>query len=247
MTFYFGNKEGDPLMAKINLRAISACAKQWDHPMKGLLKYAEAMRAVNGDILKLSKKDIERYTLSLFGVALMSDINEEWWTNIPPEDPPDGLIMTLREIKSGVHMGFMREVEVVQHRDEPAQIIKTITNKMVENNYDANSLLACLVLSGSFYNFRDLSAELRDIISTTKHVFVIFPGMMITDEMLVPKEWQTTYTMVQLLPVFQHVTFDLRPYLDDFGKRYDLGQESRLINGNEVHYGTTNPKYMGNR
>jgi len=45
------------------------------------------------------------------------------------------------------------------------------------------------------------------------------------------------------LPVFQRTTFDFRPHLEDFKERYEKGQESRLIDGNAVHFGTVNPKY----
>ena len=76
-------------MSKINLRDISSRAKQWDHPAKGLFKYAESMKVHGGDILKIPKKDRERYCVSLVALAMMNDSKIEWWTNVPIQDPPD--------------------------------------------------------------------------------------------------------------------------------------------------------------
>lgn len=52
MAFYFGEKEGDDLMRKINLRDINYHAKQWDHPVKSLFKYAHSMKENGGNILR---------------------------------------------------------------------------------------------------------------------------------------------------------------------------------------------------
>jgi len=240
MAFYFGEKTGDELNAKINLRDISSRAKQWDHPVKGLFKYAESMENNGGDILKLSKKVRERYCVSIVGMALKDDSQADWWMNMPNQDPPDGLVMTLREEKPGGYRGYMREIEVVEHRDEPEKIFDTIRDKMIQNTYEPNTILVCLVLTPSAYDFRLLATKLAEVPSTLKHIFVVFTGILLTGTIPTKEEMQTSYTMVQLLPVFEHGTVDSRPHLVDFMERYEKGQESRLIEGDEIHFGTTN-------
>lgn len=244
MAFYFDKRKGDELMSKINLRDISSRAKQWDHPVKGLFKYAESMKKHGGDILKLPKKDRERYCVSLVALAMMNDSQMDWWTNVPNQDPPDGLIMTLIQEKSDALKGYMREVEVVEHRGVPEQIFDVIRNKMTEKSYEHNTILVCLVLTPAVYDFKVLSAKLVSITSSLKHVFVMFAGVSLTQSKITVNQLKTTFTMVQLLPVFEMVTFDCSPYLDDFKKRYDKGQESRLIDENQVHYGTVNLKLI---
>lgn len=244
MAFYFGEKEGDELMRKINLRDINHRAKQWDHPVKGLLKYAQSMKEHGGNILKLPKKDRERYCVSIISLALKNDSNFDWWTHMPNSDPPDGLVMTLRQEKNDAYMGYMREVEVVEHREEPENIFDVIRNKMIENTYESNTILVCLVLTPAIYDLQKLATMLSPIKSSLKHVFVIFTGILLTHDLPTLDQIQTTYTMVQLLPIFEQTTLDVRPHLDDFKERYDKGQESRLIENNELHYGTANPKYL---
>jgi len=244
MAFYFGENEGDKLMRKINLRDINHRARQWDHPVKGLLKYAQSMKEHGGNILKLPKKDRERYCVSIISLALKNDSNLDWWTHMPNPDPPDGLVMTLRQEKNDAYMGYMREVEVVEHREAPENIFAVIRDKMVENTYKSNTILVCLVLTPAIYDLQKLATMLSPIESSLKHVFVIFTGVLLTHSLPTPDQIQTTYTMVQLLPVFEQTTLDIRPHLDDFKERYDKGQESRLIENNELHYGTANPKYL---
>ncbi len=231
-------------MRKINLRDINHRARQWDHPVKGLLKYAQSMKEHGGDILKLPKKDRERYCISLVGLALKNDSNLDWWIHMPNPDPPDGLVITLRQEKNDAYKGYIREVEVVEHRDAPEKIFDAIRDKMVEKNYESNTVLVCLALTPAFYNLQKLARMLSLIKSSLKHIFVVFTGVSLTQGLTSPIQIQTTYTMVQLLPIFEQTTLDVQPHLDDFKNRYDRGQESRLIENNGVYYGTTNPKYI---
>jgi hypothetical protein len=246
MAFYFGEKEGDELMRKINLRDINYHARQWDHPVKGLFRYAHSMKENGGNILKLSKKDRERYCLSLVGLCLRDESNLDWWVHTPNSDPPDGLVMTLKQEKNGAYMGYMREIEVVEHRNTPESIVDVIKNKMVENTYEPNTVLVCLALTPAIYDFQKLATKLVGIKSSLKHIFVVFTGMPLTYGLPTSDQIQTTYTMVQLIPVFQQITINSRPHLNDFKEKYKKGQESRLIERNEVHYGTANPKYTRN-
>lgn len=206
-------------MRKINLRGINHRAKQWDHPVRGLFKYAKAMKENGGNILKLSKKDRERYCVSLVGLGLKNDSNLDWWTHMPNSDPPDGLVMTLRQEKNGAYMGYMREVEVVEHRDAPEKIFDVIQNKMVEKTYESNTILVCLALTPAIYDFQKLTTMLATIKSPLKHIFVVFTGVSLTQGLPSANQMQTTYTMVQLIPVFQQTTLDSRPHLNDFKER----------------------------
>lgn len=243
MTFYFDKKKGDELMSKINLRDISSHAKQWDHPVKGLFKYAESMKKHGGNILKIPKKDRERYCVSLVALAMMHDSKIEWWTNMPTKDPPDGLVMTLTQEKPDAFKLYMREVEVVEHRDQPENIFNVIRDKMTKKSYESNTILVCLGLTPAVYDFKSLSTELNNVTSSLKHIFVIFAGISLTQDKITVDQLKTTFTMVQLLPVFEITTFNYQPYCDNFKEKYDKGQESRLIEKNEVHYGTSNPKF----
>jgi len=243
MNFYFGEKKGDKLMLKINLRDISLRAKQWDHPVKSLFKCAESMKKYNRNILQIPKNDRECYCISLVALAMMNDSKMDWWINIPKQDPPDGLVMTLIEEKPNVFKGHIREVEVVEHRKKPEQIFDVIRDKMTKKSYENNTILVCFALTYATYNFRMLSEELAKIESSLKHVFIVFTGIPLTQSDVMIDKLKTIFTMVQLLPVFESKTFDYNYYLDDFKKRYDKGQESRLIDANGVYYGTTNPKF----
>ena len=141
-------------------------------------------------------------------------------------------------------MGYMREVEVVEHREEPDKLFDTIKDKLTKNSYESNTVLGCLVLTPAMYDLKHLASQVAQIRSSVKHVFVVFSGMFMTQEKIpTPEQLSTIYSMVQLTPVFQQITFDFRPHLDDFKERYDKGQESRLIDGAKIYFGTANPKY----
>lgn len=243
MKFYLGDKAGDPVMARINLRELGYRARQWDHPVKGLLKYAEAMKESGGDILKLPTKVRERYCVSLFALAMKGDSLLDWWTHMPTPDPPDGLVMTLGEEKEGIYKGYMREIEVVEHRTAPDKLLGVLREKLTENAYKPDTVLVCLVLTPAIYDLEKLSLELLHVSSSVKHVFVVFSGAALPQGDVESKQKDVTYTMVQLLPVFQQASVTLSPFLDDFTDRYEKGQESRLIDGAKLYYGTTNPKY----
>lgn len=242
MAFYFDTSKGDKLMSKINLRDISLRAKQWDHPAKGLFKYAESMKINGQDILKLPKKDREYYCISLVSLALMEDSKLDWWINIPAKDPPDGLIMTLIKGKDGFK-SHMREIEVVEHRNESSGLFDIIKNKMVEKSYEPNTILSCLLLTPDLYDLKELSEKLLDIKSSLSHIFIVFSGIPLNNKDTTEDQLKTTFTMVQLLPKYKTKTFNYRSYLEDFMQRYNDGQESRLIEDNQIYFGTTNKKY----
>ena len=203
MIFNFGEIEGDPLMEKIDLRDIGMFAKQWDHPMKGLFKYAKSMRKHGGDIHNIPKKDREHYCVSLVALAFTEGSYLEWWTHMLTNDPPDGVVITFKEEFTGEYKGYMREVEVVEHRDSSDSIFTTIKKKMTEYSYKPNTILVCLILFSAIYDFKRLADQLSKINSSLKHIFVIFAGISLCNDIPSAKEIQTIYTMVQLLPVFE--------------------------------------------
>ena len=243
MAFHF-QAFGDPLLTRIHLRDIETTAKQWHHPMKGMFKYAESMREHGGDILKLSKKDRERYCISLVALALQKDSNLDWWINMPNRDTPDGLVMTLSEESEGSYRGQLLEIEVVEHRDTPGTLLETIKRKMTEKAYGANTSLVCLVLSSAIYDLELLSKQVAQIDSPLKQIFIVFAGVPLSSDTPTDEQLRTTFTMVQLRPTFEKSSFDYRPYIEDFKRRYDMGQESRLIEGSKMYFGTTNPKFV---
>jgi hypothetical protein len=246
MTFYFGEKEGDALMRGINLRNLSRGANQWDHPVKGLLKCSEEIEKHGGDIFKISKKDRECYCVSLISLALKEGSGIDWWMHMPKQDPPDGMVMILQEERrheKTMYMGYMREVEVVEHRDEPNKIFETIRDKMVKKAYEANTILVCLILTPAIYDLKRLSELLGTVKSTMKHVFVVFAGAGMSETLSNPEGLKEMSATVQLLPTYEQATVNLRSQIVDFKQRYEKGQESRLIEGGSVYYGTTNPRY----
>ena len=153
------------------------------------------------------------------------------------------MVLTLNQEKPDALKGSLREVEVVEHRDKPENIFNVIRDKMTAKTYESNTILVCLGLTPAVYDFKSLSSELTKVSSSLEHIFVMFAGISLTQEKIDVDQIKTTFTMVQLLPVFQMTTFNYRPYLDDFKEKYDKGQESRLIETNQVHYGTSNPKF----
>jgi len=245
MSFYFGEPTGDKLMLQIGLRELRANAKQWDHPVIGLFKYAEQMKLAGGDIFNLSKKGIESYCTAIVAMALKDDTKKDWWINMPKKDPPDGLVMTLEERLPGAHKVWLRGIEVVQHRDEPNKVFKTIERKMIEKLYEEKDILVCLILSQGVdvYDFRLLSDRLKEVQSPLKYVFVAFTGILLNDKVPTPEEVRTTYTLIQLLPVFETGSVSSIPHLGDFKERYDKGQESLLFGDGKIFYGTSNTKH----
>lgn len=228
-------------MQKINFRDLKDRAKIWEHPVKGLLKCSQSIKEHDANILELSKPDRERYCVSLVGLALQKDSSLDWWVHMPDPDPPDGLVMTLKN-EGGVAKSYIRGVEVVEHRDKPERVFETIRGKMVETNYESNTILVCLILTQAVYDLQKLASMLTPVKSSLKHVFVVFSGVSI-DKCLSVEQIRTSYTMVQLLPIFKQITFNVQPYLEDYYKRYDMGQEGQIIEGGSIYFGTCNPKY----
>lgn len=241
MNFFFDEKYGDNLSTGIRLKEINKLAKNWDHPMKGIFKSVSRISEF-GDIYALPKKERETYCTSLMALALMSESKFDWWVNMPKEEPPDGLIATFVE-KNGSITGMLREIEVVEYRNKSDDLYELIKKKMTRKAYASNTVLACLVLSPEIYDFRELAIRITLINSSLRHVFMVFSGAMIEDVTSGKLKAKHTYTMVQLLPKYEFFSFSIEPFMEDFKKRYEIGQESRLIEGEQMFYGTANLKF----
>jgi hypothetical protein len=237
MSFYFGENLNTKISHRIRMREIAKSATQWDHPIKCIFSCANAM-GTKSNVLLLSKKMREGYALSIMTLALMADSNFDWWISIPENDPPDGFVGTFSQDEKG-YTGLMREVEIVEHRGLSEDLYQTILKKMTDKSYSTNTVLTCLLLTSDAYDLKKLSSQLSVVNSKLDHIFVVFSGAYL-DDFQDKKIESLTYTMTQLLPVYETLTFNLKPFMSDFIDRYNQGRESRLIEGDAIYYGTTN-------
>ena len=244
MSFFFDKNLREKISHKIRMREIGQLTKLWDHPIKGIFKCVQEFPKY-GDIQSLPKKLRETYTISIMGLALMEDSKLDWWVSVPDGDPPDGFIGTFAEESNG-YTGLMREVEVVEHRTVAENLFETLSKKMTEKSYGTNTTLACLLLTPDVYDLEALSEKISNLHSKLDHVFVIFSGGMYEDIRSGKFDPKLIYTMVQLLPVYERLTFSIERFMTDFNDRYQKGQESRLIDGDMMYYGTTNKSHAGN-
>lgn len=243
MAFYFSESNVDKLSSKINLRQLSLKSKQWDHPMKGVLKYVESMKINNRDILNLPKKVREQYCISLTTLAMIKDSKRDWWVGTYAEEPPDGVVMTMTQDTQQKYYVNLREVEVVEHRGNKNELFNTLKDKLTLKQYEANTVLVCLLLTQDIYDLKELSTKLKEVKTTISHVFVVFSGILLDNLEKSDRELKSTFTTVQLLPIFENITFDIKDFMDDFNDRYEKGQESRIIDGNQVYFATSNKKF----
>ena len=237
--FFFGEKKADSLMSKIYLRGIIQKAKEWEHPCRGFLRISEAVRE-SGDLLKTPKKTREGYAVSILGLSMQEDTNLDWWVYIPESDPPDGFVMTLKSDSNNASTGLLRAVEVVEHRSNDVGLIERIKSKLKNTSYSLDTILLCLVLCGGAYDLLKLSKELQNSKLELEHIFIAFHGNMIDNINLEKANYN--FSLVQVYPKFNSTTFDFRKQFDDFEKKYKLGQELRLIEGDKIFYGTANKK-----
>ncbi len=244
MSFFFGENLREKISHKIRMREIGQLTKLWDHPMKGIFKCVQELPKY-GDILTLPKKLRETYTISIMGLALMEASKLDWWVSMPNGDPPDGFIGTFAEGQKG-YTGLMREVEVVEHRTASTNLFETVSKKMTEKSYGTNTTLVCLLLTPDIYDLEALSVKISHIRSKLDHVFVVFSGGMYEDIKSEKLDEKLIFTMVQLLPIYERLTFSIAPFMTDFNDRYQQGQESRLIDGDMMYYGTTNKSHTEN-
>jgi len=246
MSFYFGPKQTDKFNARINLRDINSRAKQWDHPIYGLLSFTVSFVKHGRDILKVPKREREIYCVSLVALALREDTKVDWLIHMPSEvETPDGFVATFPTEITGAKKGLIREIEVVEHRDSPEKLSERIRKKMTEKAYNPDTILVCHIMTTAIYNLRQLANELSTIHSTLEHVFVVFSGIIYTGDAPTKEQIQSTYSMVQLLPTYSETIFDVRPHLSDYEKKRQIGQEALIIEGDKIYYATSNRESLG--
>lgn len=220
------------------MREIGQATKLWDHPIKGFSKCLNDLKD-RPDILSLPKKSRESYCISIMTLALMADSNFDWWVSIPDNDPPDGYVGTFAEGPNG-YTGLMREVEVVEHRTSSEELLDTLLKKMTTKSYGSNTVLTCLLMTPDAYDLESISSKLSSVESNLDHIFIVFNGGPYEDIKSKKLDPKSTFTMVQLLPIHETLTFSIMPFISDFNDRYTKGQESRIIDGDAMYYGTTN-------
>lgn len=239
-SFLFGEKRSEKLNANINMRAIGVRAKEWEHPVYGLFRMAEERKKVNGDILKTPKRAREIYAISIIAMAMQYDYEEDWWINASETEDSDGLIMTFSGDEKNGQKGLMREVQVVEHREDSGEIFDTIFEKISETAYSPDMILVCLALTNGIYNFELLSERLKQTPSTFEHIFLVFAGVGLIDPTIPMESIRRSYSLVQLTPKFARTTFDYGILLEDFDKKFKMGRESKSINGNKIFFTTRN-------
>lgn len=241
MVFTFGDPTGDRLNARINLREIEKIATEWDHPYYFFQRTAEEAVKLGSDILQTSKKTRESYATAILAMALHSSTGEDWWMHIPEKEPPDGYIMMLKEEDykgETVLRGKLREIEVVEHRDNDKTILERLTEK-TDGGYSKDTVAICLVFVGGVYDFKAISDELKKQNSGLQHAFLVAHGMQLDgSNQLNPLKLSAT----QLLPEFATTSFDIRDIHKDFSEKFEVGREARSTKDGEVHYTTRNLK-----
>jgi len=241
--FIFGESLSDKLMKRINLREVDKIAKEWFHPYYSLINLSKETVTLKSGILGASKKNRESYAVSILVLALQESTNKDWWIHIPDVEPPDGYIATFHEelMKGKPYIkGGLREIEVVEHRSNDKTILERLKGKILDGSYNPDTVFVCLTLVPCVYDFKKLSEDLKKIIPKQTHAFVVMHGVQFSSG--IPKA-DLRLTAAQLLPEFISVTFDLKNSYKDFKKKFDIGQEERLIEGNMIHYGTRNLKF----
>lgn len=241
--FIFGDSLSDKLMKRINLREIDQIAKEWFHPYYSFINLAKETTTSGSGILGASKKNRESYAVSILALALQESTKKDWWLHIPDKEPPDGYIVTFQEElvkgKLGIK-GKLREIEVVEHRSNDKTLLQRFREKILDISYDPDTVLVCLMLVSGEYDFKKLSDDLKNASFKQSHAFIVMHGVSISSG---AQKADLRLTAVQLLPQFTSVTFDLSDQHKDFKKKFDVGREERLIEGNMIHYGTRNLKF----
>lgn len=161
------------------------------------------------------KSNKEKYVVALAAFCMKFDAPEKngWWFTKTKEDPPDGLIGTIRnDEKTGANLMSVREVEIVEHFC--GSLEETICTKLHGKHYQKDTILICL-LSPQTMEISDFQRISRNLITkkmSLNHIFVIFHGP------LIPKNWKllsdeeklhklSEISFVQLSPQFSYTGF----------------------------------------
>ncbi len=244
--FIFGDRLSDKLNAKINFREINKIATEWLHPYYPFILLGKEMAASGVSLLEASKKSRESYSVAILAFSLQQDTGKEWWLHIPDVETPDGYIVTYEDETAKnrtVLKGKLREIEVVEHRLDEITLMERLKTKLLDASYNPDTVIVCLLLVAGAHDLEGLSRDLKKISSKLSHVFVVMHGIQASSENTLPDLRLTT---IQLLPEYNSITFDLQDQYEDFKKKFNVGQEIRLIEGNEIYFGTRNLKFQKN-
>lgn len=125
------------------------------------------------------KKAKEIYAVSIIAKVMQKQENTgPWWILKPKNDPPDGVIGTLLE-KNGIPKMHIREVEVVEHIE--GEILNTIRKKLSRKQYEPNTILVCYLSHGGIHDLEKESQIISKEITSLDHIFLVFPGMKLSD------------------------------------------------------------------
>lgn len=135
---------------------------------------------------------------------------QQWWMIKPKNDPPDGVVGTIKTDKGFPEM-YVREVEVVEHKE--GDLLDTVRNKLSGKQYEPNTILVCYVSQGGFFDLKKQSEVILREATSLEHIFFVFPGLLVSDIPQNVSQEEMIRSMikvssVQIKPVFSVVTID---------------------------------------
>lgn len=157
------------------------------------------------------KRAKEIYAISILAKVMeKQEQTGQWWIQKPKDDPPDGVIGTIIE-KNRIRKMYVREVEVVEHIE--GTLLDTIRKKLTRKRYEPNTILVCYISQGGIFNLERESKIILNETTSLSHIFLVFPGLKISD---IPQDTkgvdflQKVYKLssVQIKPVFSFATID---------------------------------------
>lgn len=202
--------------------------KVWYEPAMGITMFWNEFRKIAFNLKKDTDKDFEfiwrhrdlksakeKYITSIVAKAFeKQNPNEKWWLTKTKQDPPDGVIGTIKTI-NGISKIHVREIEIVENFD--GDLINTIKNKLRNKNYEENVVLVCFISTGGFRNFLLLHKLLVKENISLAHIFFAFHGAYannintrLTGDEFIQNIFKIT--LVQVKPVYAHIEID--PLLD---------------------------------
>lgn len=202
----------------------------WFHPCWGYYGFKERLssfqREMGVDFLtawnhRKMKRNKEIYAISMVALSMRKDVPVEhgWWFTKPDHDPPDGLIATLVEDKSkDGNILHGREVEVMEYFG--GSLLDAIRRKLRNKSYEENTMLVCLLSPEniSFFNFKQLSEEIKRESLPLKHIFAIGHGALESDNME-NIEKVTSILFIQLSPIFTAISTSPDIYCEKLKKK----------------------------
>lgn len=155
------------------------------------------------------KRNKELYATAMVALSMQQDAPTKygWWFTKPSQDPPDGIIGTIKESPRG-NIISVREVEVVEYFG--GQLLDTLKNKMENKSYGPNTCLVCLLSPGTteVLDFQNIAEQVQKLELSLAHIFVVFHGCKIAP---LPKNLSLDdlikINLIQLAPKYGVVNF----------------------------------------